>query len=964
MTIALQSTSFSSNLCPVFLPIEPRKVEENARTSTKPGIPKWGTVDLNISMKRLCTIWLLLFCCGASRAGSIPTPEDFLGFRIGADKKLARWDKMVEYFDRVAENSDRVRVHDLGKSTSGNRFIFLEIAAPETLQNIDRYKRLQRKLYFQGGAPTDAEREEIFRDGKAVVVITCNVHATEIGSSQMVLEYVYHLATDNSPRTKHILANTILLLVPSLNPDGQIMITDWYNKNVDTPFEPSPLPWPYHPYIGHDNNRDMYMFTQKESQLTAQLLWHDWFPSIWLDEHQQGSSGSRIFVMPATDPINPNVHPLIYRMNGIYGQAQGAALEAAGKEGIIYNSTYTNFWQGAMAWSGWWHNQVGLLTEVASARVASPIEQKRATYDPSQPAKPAPPMSPDDFLEERKRLMEHPEEPLAAPRDITPRTEYPRPWMGGKWTLRDIVDYEYIATDGLLETAANEREDLLRNIYTVNSETIAAGKKGDIGGKDKVFAILIPSSNEEQQDGNEAIDLVNRLRTGGVEVARARTNFDADGTKFAPGTFVIPMDQVFARYAKDMLERQYYPEVRRGPSGPPEAPYDVSGWSLGMQLGVKTVFAKKPIPDDLALEAITGPLQSEVAIDRLSADSFSFLYRGAPEAVLINRLLKEGAHVTFVRDRQTRVGVTGVSVERLAGLADGFVLSGNEWTAPVKGASRPMASREMKKLVDLVGSNAVVTGIPQTPRIGLYQPWTSNMDEGWTRWVFDTYSFTYTDIHNADFQAGNLRSKYDVLVLPDQKPKEILEGLDFKSIRPEYKGGIGEKGVDAIKDFLAQGGTVLALGESSDLMIEKFPVPVKDIKKTATREQHFAPGTIVNIEIDPAHPLAHGMAANSYGFYINSPFFQLVEGFSSQRARVVARYPNTGVVASGWLRGEDLMAGRAAVVSIEMNPGKIVLFGLRPQHRAQTHATLPLLFNAIYWSVEDASKRATAPAGD
>ena len=217
------------------------------------------------------------------------------------------------------------------------------------------------------------------------MLITCSIHATEIGASQMSLELVHRLATDDSPAVKKILDNVIFLLVPSLNPDGQIMVTDWFNKNLGTPYARSPMPYLYHPYVGHDNNRDMYMFTQKESQYTAQLLWHDWFPAVWLDEHQMGSNGARIFVMPATDPINPNVHPLIYRWNGILGQSQAAALEAAGKEGIIYNSTYTNFWEGAMAWSGWWHNQIGLLTEVASARVAAPIDQQRAV-----PGRPAP----------------------------------------------------------------------------------------------------------------------------------------------------------------------------------------------------------------------------------------------------------------------------------------------------------------------------------------------------------------------------------------------------------------------------------------------------------------------------------------------------------------------------------------------------------------------------------------------
>src|SRR3954465_6499317 len=314
----------------------------------------------------------------ATAAGPLQAPEQFLGFKVGADNKLVRWDKIVEYMKLAAANSDRVRFRELGPTSNGNPFIALEISSPETLKNLDRYKQLERKLYFQGGAPTDAERDEIFRQGKLVLLITCSIHATEIGASQMAVELVHRLATEDSPAVKKILDNVIFLLVPSLNPDGQIMVTDWFNKNVGTPFTNSPIPYLYHPYVGHDNNRDMYMFTQKESQYTARLLWQDWFPSIWLDEHQMGSNAARIFVMPATAPINPNVHPLIYRWNGILGQSQAAALEAAGKEGIIYNSTYTNFWEGAMAWSGWWHNQIGLLTEVASARVAAPLDQQRA----------------------------------------------------------------------------------------------------------------------------------------------------------------------------------------------------------------------------------------------------------------------------------------------------------------------------------------------------------------------------------------------------------------------------------------------------------------------------------------------------------------------------------------------------------------------------------------------------------
>ena len=290
---------------------------------------------------------------GAQAPGGIPTPEQFFGFRIGTDNKLARWDRILDYMRQVDTASDRIQMRELGKSTDNNPFVVLEISAPENLKNLERYKRLERKLYFQGGAPTDAEREEIFAQGKLVIAITCSVHATEIGATQMAVELVHRLATDGSPQVKKIVDNVIFLLVPSLNPDGQVMVTDWFNKNLGTPYETSSIPYLYHPYVGHDNNRDMYMFTQKESQLTAKLLWHDWYPTVWLDEHQMGSNAARIFVMPATDPINQNVHPLIYRLNTLFGQSQAAALDLAGKDGVIYNSTYTNFWQGAMAWSGW-----------------------------------------------------------------------------------------------------------------------------------------------------------------------------------------------------------------------------------------------------------------------------------------------------------------------------------------------------------------------------------------------------------------------------------------------------------------------------------------------------------------------------------------------------------------------------------------------------------------------------------
>jgi hypothetical protein len=391
------------------------------------------------------------------------------------------------------------------------------------------------------------------------------------------------------------------------------------------------------------------------------------------------------------------------------------------------------------------------------------------------------------------------------------------------------------------------------------------------------------------------------------------------------------MAQVFARYAKDLLEKQTYPEVRRGPTGAAEPPYDVTAWSLGMQFGVHVDFVRVPLPNSLRLARVEGLRKTPGRITG-NGSNFTFSYKGPDTAIAINRLLRDGASVSF--DSSSQVHVTNVSRDRVEALAKDVGLSVTATSAAGIAPDRSVTQR----LLNI-----------RAPRIGLYAPWTgTSTDEGWTRWVLDQYEFNATTVHNADLANPNLRQRFDALVLPDQSPREIIDGLTASTIRPEYRGGIGEGGVAILQQFVAAGGTLITLGAASDLAIDRLPIPVRNIKRNLRRDEHFAPGAILRIQVDTSHPVGYGTAADTYGFYNNSPFFSLMEGFTSQKTTVVARYPNQDVVASGWLKGEDLMVGRAAVVSIEMNPGRVVLFGLRPQHRAQTHATFPMLFNALY----------------
>jgi hypothetical protein len=346
---------------------------------------------------------------------------------------------------------------------------------------------------------------------------------------------------------------------------------------------------------------------------------------------------------------------------------------------------------------------------------------------------------------------------------------------------------------------------------------------------------------------------------------------------------------------------------------------------------VRTEFARAELPSTLALERLAAKPRFRLRASQ-SATGWRFPYNGPLSALVINRLLKAGAKVSV-----TRPDPAGVSYALAAARPD-------VWTKATDGFDVVAAAAPAAKLPPATPLNA--------PRVAIYQSYEPSMDEGWTRFVLDQYGFDYTKLHNPDLKAGKLRDRFDVLLLPDQRPQSIVEGLDFKTILPELRGGIGEQGLDNLRRFVAEGGTVVALGQATDLLIDKFPLGIRNVKKTATRDVHFAPGTVVNLQVDTAHPIGYGLPAGTWAYYINSPFFQLTESFSSQKVTVVARYPNTGVNASGWLRGEDLMYGRAAVVTVEMNPGRLVLFGIRPQHRAQTHATLPLLFNALYWPVQ------------
>jgi hypothetical protein len=774
-------------------------------------------------MRAPLRLFVLLCAAAWSLCAAVPTPKSYFGHEIGADRTVLDWDKVVSYFQELAKTSDRIRVQELGKTTEGRPFLAAVIAAPETLQHLGRYLAIQQQL-ADPRRTTPAQAEPLFAQGKAIVLITCSIHASEIASTHTAAEFAYRILTEDKPHFRAILRDTIFLLVPSLNPDGVDIVTRWYRKTLGTPAEGTDPPELWHHYVGHDDNRDWYMFTQVETQLTISKLHNVWHPQIVYDVHQQGPYASRLFVPPWLDPTEPNIDPILMQETNMMGTAIASDLTAAGKTGVALNAIY-DFWTPSRHYQAF-HGGMRLLTESASARLATPIEVR-----------------PDQISETALGFR---------PREKS--WNYLEPWLGGTWRLRDIIDYQLIAWESCLYNAALHREELLRNFYKVGQRQIA---------RNDPWGFVVPA---QQRDPGATRKLLETLRFGMVEIGKA-----------ADGSAVIPMRQPYSGWVKALLERQHYPEEHLFPGGPPKRPYDVTAHTLPFLMGVDA----KPIaqPVDFSGEWKAPPPATGPLLPAADTDSW----------VAVNRAWNNRSSV---------------------------------WRNPVSGDFSLTMRSGWKEL--------------RRPRIGLYRSWLPNMDEGWTRWLFEQFGFAYTSLRNADIQAGALRQKFDVLLFADQSSRNIDAGY-ANAMLPDYQGGLGTKGADALREFAAAGGTLVFLNHASDYAIEHLGVAAKAVTGAAA---FYSPGSLLNVRLDEHHPLAYGVPADLAVWSEQSPAWET-------QLPVVARYADSNVLASGWLEGENVIAGKAAVIDAPMGSGRIVLFGMRPQYRGQSYLTFKMFFNAL-----------------
>jgi hypothetical protein len=841
------------------------------------------------------------------------TPEEFFGFRLGSDKKIARWDRIVEYFNVLQEQSDKIKVVDMGPSTEGKPFLLCIISSADNLARLDEIRDINNRLADPEGLSED-QVEGLIAEGKAVICQSMSLHATEIGGTQMAPELAHDLLTKDDEETKRILENVVFLMVPCFNPDGQIMVTDWYNEWLDTEYEGTSLPWLYHKYVGHDNNRDAFQTNMVESKYMAKVMFQDWTPQHYVDHHHMGSYGARLYVPPYCEPIHPHADPLIWREHSWYGAHMAYRLEEGGKTGIINGATFLAWGHLGFHWITIYHNIAGTLTESASAKLATPLY-----------------IHPGQLKGDRRGTLP----------TYDPQTNFPHPWPGGWWRLRDIVEQQKISAWASLDIAARHRETALRNAY------LKATRQTDRGAFGTPASYVV---SPDQLDPLTALKMVEKLLVQGVKVHVAKEDIAVDGVIYPAGSYVVDCAQPKSGLVKTLIGRTLYPDTAwtRARDGSPLRPQDSATDTMFEYMGVKV----DPIgacPRD-SLERVEEVAWPEGGVLGTSRKGYALDCRANDSFIAVNRLLADGAEVsrtTCALECDDRCLPPGT-----------FIVKG------AKKASLERLAKELHLVFHPLEEAPSETVEVKAPRVGMYQRyWGGNMDEGWTRFLLEQFEFPYATLKDDEIKAGGLKEKYDTIVLPSD-PEAIIVG-DEKGIReyyekryrgmmampkypPEYRSGIGEEGVEELKKFVEAGGVLVCFDGACELAIKRFELNLKDMLEGVPSKEFFCPGSTLHACVDVTHPAAYGMPADSLVFFWNSRAFEIIPSGDNDKYEVVASYPDRDILESGWLIGEEKLRRRAAMVVARHGEGRIVLIGFRPQHRCQTHGTFKLVFNSLY----------------
>jgi hypothetical protein len=865
-------------------------------------------------------------------AQAVPTPEQFVGFRIGADGELAAYPKVLEYFQLLAKQTDRVQFELLGKTTMGHDYALVRVSSPQNLARLDRLVQINQRLADPRGL-SDAEAQALAAEGKPFYFLYATIHSTEVSNGQAILTIVHRLATENSPFVREILDNAVLLLVPSQNPDGQHLVIDHWYKTKGTKLA-RVYPDLYHKYVGHDDNRDWFMLTQKETRMNIALVQKKYKPIITHDMHQQGPTGSRIFVPPFTDPFDVNIHPLLALGQATVGQAMASALIGEGKEGVAWNQSY-DMWTPARQYMVY-HGQPRILTEIAGSggNLADPFVSPQRGQ----------PLGPQES-----------------------RWNFPTPYSKDTWTLGQQVDYGVTAALAGVSHVAKYGREWLYNFYRVHRDWVNYDKGP--------YAFVVPAT---QRDQFAAYELLEILEFGEVEIQRATAPFSAGGASYPAGSYVIRTAQPYGAFAKTMLEKQVYPDLRIFPGGPPEPPYDVTGHTLWMLMGVTVDRIEKPFEAPLERVKAVRPITTPVPARPKSA------YLVGPDSYGVFKLVAE-------------LQKAGLPAFRSASAFEGH--AAGTFIIPTSAAAQKIVEKAAGDL-GLVVSGAdrmpSVDGFRLKPgtKVGLWRG-ANNMPGGWLLWLLEQYGINHEVVKAQDF-SGDLNQKYDVILLPSGTSRaRIVNGLDparHAAAEWSWAYGVGEDGWKKLRSFVENGGTLLAIGsavetatELLDLPIEKslpeapprfgpgagggqgaeapagavdralrdaFSSPARLMQTLRDRvadptSLFYCPGSLLMNEFDTQNPVAWGMPGKWPVFFESDQAYRLRPGFAVE-TKVVSRYPRENILQSGWLLGEEYLKDQANVVSFRVGRGFVVTYGSQVDFRTQPRATFRLIFNAMF----------------
>ncbi|WP_185827353.1 M14 metallopeptidase family protein [Edaphobacter aggregans] len=814
-----------------------------------------------------------------------------LGHTPGDDFYLANYEDAVKYFHALASSSDRMKMFTVGKSSQGRDIEVGVISSPQNLARLDEYKKTARQLATSTDL-NDEQAHKLARDSKVIVHIDGGLHSSEVAGGQHSIALAYKLlSAKNDPEIDAILDNVILVLWPTLNPDGQDMVVSWYRQNLGTKYEVAPMPSLYQDYVGHDNNRDGFMLNMKEEQVVVRTEL-EYSPVIFYCQHQTAPFPARIWIPPFADPISSNVSPYVRSWLNVIGTNMAAYLDQHNMPGAIHESRFDNWYGGFTDWAGVFRNEISFFTETALYRYATP---RFYTVD--------------EFPKEYQ--------------DLRALTMYTTPWEGGWWRLRDAVDYMVAGSMSVLDLAAKNREALLYNRYQAARDNIHR--------TEPPFAYVI---SDRQADVPEAGLLAEKMIDNGLDVYQSKSGFRANGIEYPAGSWVIPMDQPYSAMAKELFERQVYPAAATGATAAgAHLPYDITGWTLPLQMGVSVDAVSDPLTQEQRV-LLTKIDQVKLPEAQTIGEGSIFAVSHKPNASFqwVNAALAQGGSVAMSSDaiktsegmEQGAFVVSGLSRSAVAGLTSKFSIGA------VSMPAAPAHAIPIKKA-----------------RIGLYRPWSPSIDEGWTRWILENYNYDTKSIYNADMRSAGLRNRYDVIIIPDMNRNQLMDGFHKGTIPGQYAGGIEQEGLNNLREFVRAGGTLVAFNQAASSLIPLMSLPVRNVLEGLGSDKFYCAGALLRVETEhPEMPINYGVPASPVVMFERGPAFETLPGF---KGAVLAKYPKqTDALESGMILHPEVLQDKDAALELVYGRGRILLFGFKPQHRAQAHGTYRYLFNALY----------------